>query len=127
MSHSSRPRIMVVDDSLSQRTLAKQALESTCELMLCDSGLSAIAQIADFQPDLLFVDIVMPKLDGYETVALVRSNASYAGVPIIMMSSKGGIFDVARGRMLGFSGHITKPFTSADLVECLQHNLQVPA
>lgn len=110
-----RRRILVIDDSQSMRAAAKSVLSPEFEVEGCEDGLQALATLAQFRPDLILVDIVMPKLDGYETVALIRMNESFDSVPILMMSSKGGIFDVARGRLLGFNGSIVKPFKSEAL------------
>lgn len=122
-----KPRIMVVDDSQSMRAAAKSALKDDFEVLCCDNGLEAIAAISAFMPDLVFVDITMPKLDGYETVALIRLNDAFAEIPVLMMSSKGGVFDLARGRLLGFNGSIVKPFQAVDLRAAVDEHLKVAA
>lgn len=128
--NTKRFRIMVVDDSQSMRAAAKSALGDEYEVMACENGLEAIAAMAGFNPDLVFVDITMPKLDGYETVALIRLNDAFGTVPVLMMSSKGGVFDLARGRLLGFNGSIVKPFQAQDLRGAVERHLkpsQAPA
>lgn len=116
-------RVMVVDDAETLRAAAKVALGKEFEVLCCEDGLDAIAQMAAFRPDLVLVDIIMPRLDGYETVALMRQNDAFRETPILMMSSKGGVFDLARGRLLGFTGNITKPFKPGDLVAAVREHL----
>lgn len=118
-----KKRILVVDDSQSMRAAAKVALSDQYEVLGCEDGLDALAAMAAFQPDIVLVDIVMPKLDGYETVALIRMNSAFRNVPILMMSSKGGVFDLARGRLLGFDGAITKPFQPQDMLDAIAAHL----
>lgn len=119
-----KKRILVVDDSQSMRAAAKAALGDQYEVLGCEDGLDALAAMAGFKPDLVLVDIVMPKLDGYETVALIRMNTAFRTVPILMMSSKGGVFDLARGRLLGFDGAITKPFQPKDMLDAIAAHLE---
>ena len=123
--NNTKPRIMVVDDSQSMRAAAKSALGAEFEVMVCENGLEAIASMAAFKPELVFVDITMPKLDGYETVSLIRLNEAFANVPVLMMSSKGGVFDLARGRLLGFNGSIVKPFQAKDLRRAVAEHLKL--
>lgn len=118
-----KTRVMVVDDSQSMRAAATAVLKGEFDVMTCEDGLDAIASLGSFQPHIIFVDIVMPKLDGYETVALIRMNEMFAKVPVLMMSSKGGVFDVARGRLLGFNGSIVKPFKSEALRAAIEQHL----
>jgi twitching motility two-component system response regulator PilG len=115
MSHK-RYQIMVVDDSQSMRAAAISALSDDYEVLACEDGMDAIARVASFRPDLVFMDITMPRLDGYESVALMRMNDAFRDVPVIMMSSKGGAFDIAKGTLLGFNGHIIKPFQSTEML-----------
>lgn len=109
------PRIMVIDDSQTIRVDAVKYLAADYECLGCEDGLDAISKIADFDPDLILVDIVMPRLNGYEALSIIRLNPRFERTPIFMMSSKGGVFDIAQGRILGFSGHITKPFKGFEL------------
>lgn len=120
-----KKRIMVIDDSQSMRAAAKSALAAHYELICCEDGLDAIASIARFNPDLVFVDITMPRLDGYETVALIRLNHAFKKIPVLMMSSKGGVFDLAKGRLLGFNGAVVKPFTAKDMTDAVEHHLSL--
>ena len=124
---NTKPRIMVVDDSQSMHAAAKSALGEEYELMCCEDGLDAVASIAAFKPHLVFVDITMPKMDGYETVSLIRINRAFKDVPVLMMSSRGGFFDVAHGRLLGFNGNIQKPFKPADLRAAVAEHLNLNA
>lgn len=124
---SKKARIMVVDDSASMRAAAKSLLSKDFEVMTCEDGLEAIASLASFLPDLIFVDIVMPKMDGYETVAIIRMNDHFASTPVYMMSSKGGVFDVAKGRLLGFSGEVIKPFKSEALYAIVRKHVKTQA
>lgn len=119
-------RVMIVDDSQSMRAAAKSVLSPTCEVLGCENGLETLAVLASFRPHIIFVDIVMPKLDGYETVALIRMNDAFRDVPILMMSSKGGVFDVAKGRLLGFNGSIVKPFKSEALLAAVAEHVPSP-
>ncbi|MFK4705835.1 twitching motility two-component system response regulator PilG [Roseateles asaccharophilus] len=118
-----KKRILLVDDSRSMHVAARSALGDEFELVCCEDGLEAIATIVEFKPDLVFMDIMMPKLDGYETVALIRLNEMFRSLPIIMMSSKGGVFDLAHGKLLGFNGNIVKPFQAADLLQSIREHL----
>lgn len=127
MEAGMKVRVMVVDDSQSMRAAALSVLKENFEVLTCENGLDAIAALGGFRPDIIFVDIVMPKLDGYETVALIRMNEAFSEVPILMMSSKGGVFDVARGRLLGFNGSIIKPFRSEILCGAIAEHLGVEA
>lgn len=127
LNPTGRFRVMVVDDSASMRAAAKTVLEAEYDVLTCEDGLDAIAALASFRPDIILVDIVMPKLDGYETVALIRMNEAFATTPVYMMSSKGGAFDVARGRLLGFDGSIVKPFKSEALQAVIARHTSVAA
>lgn len=116
-------RIMVVDDLQSMRLAAANALGSEYEVLTCEDGIDACASIADFKPDLVFMDISMPRLDGNQTVAMFRLNPAFANIPVLMMSSKGGVFDIAGGRLLGFQGSIVKPFAPAALHNAIREHL----
>jgi len=121
-------KVLVVDDTQAMQYAAKSALDPDMfEVMSCMDGLEAVAAIARFAPDIVLVDILMPRLDGYETVSLIRLNEAFAEVPVLMMSSKGGVFDIAKGRLIGFDGVITKPFTAADLQTEVYGRLGLPA
>lgn len=103
---------MVVDDSHAIRKSAELFLaEAGCRVLLAEDGFEALAQIVDHAPDLVFCDILMPRLDGYQTCALIKRNPRFAAMPVIMLSSKDGLFDRARGRLAGSDEYLTKPFT----------------
>lgn len=111
-------KVMVVDDS---NTIRKSAeiflLQAGCQVLLAEDGFDALAKIADHQPDIVFCDIMMPRLDGYQTCALIKKNTRFRLTPVIMLSSKDGLFDRARGRMVGSDQYLTKPFTKDSLLQ----------
>ena len=110
-------RVMVIDDSNTIRRSAEIFLmQAGCQVILADNGFDALAKIADHQPDLIFVDIMMPRLDGYQTCALIKQNPKLKATPVIMLSSKDGVFDRARGRLAGSDRYLTKPFTKEGLI-----------
>ena len=105
-------RVMVIDDSKTIRRTAETLLvREGCEVVTATDGFEALAKIADHNPQIIFVDIMMPRLDGYQTCALIKNNQTYKTVPVIMLSSKDGLFDKARGRIVGSEQYLTKPFT----------------
>jgi twitching motility two-component system response regulator PilG len=109
---------MVIDDSNTIRRSAEIFLvQAGCRVILAEDGFDALAKISDHQPDVIFVDILMPRLDGYQTCALIKKSARFAGTPVIMLSSKDGLFDRARGRMVGSDEYLTKPFTKDSLLK----------
>ncbi|MBL8489150.1 MAG: twitching motility response regulator PilG [Rhodocyclaceae bacterium] len=111
-------KVMVIDDSNTIRKSAEIFLmQSGCTVVLAEDGFDALAKIADHQPDIIFVDIMMPRLDGYQTCALIKKNSRFASTPVIMLSSKDGLFDRARGRMVGSDEYLTKPFTKDSLLK----------
>ena len=114
-------KVMVIDDSNTIRRSAEIFLKNSgCKVILAEDGFDALAKIANEQPDVIFVDIMMPRLDGYQTCSLIKRNARYKSTPVIMLSSKDGLFDRARGRMVGSDQYLTKPFTQDTLVEAVQ-------
>lgn len=114
-------RVMVVDDSKTIRRTAESLLtRAGCEVLTAVDGFEALAKIADDKPDLIFVDIMMPRLDGYQTCALIKSNPRFAKTPVIMLSSKDGLFDRARGRIVGSDQYLTKPFTRDELLAAVK-------
>jgi twitching motility two-component system response regulator PilG len=116
-------RILVIDDSNTIRRSAEIFLkQGGHEVALAEDGFDALAKLGDFHPDLVFCDILMPRLDGYQTCAIIKRNPEFSGVPVIMLSSKDGLFDKARGRMVGSQDYLTKPFTKDQLLQAvLQH------
>lgn len=110
-------KVMVIDDSNTIRRSAEIFLkQSGCQVILAEDGFDALAKIADNDPDLIFCDILMPRLDGYQTCALIKKSARFSDTPVVMLSSKDGLFDRARGRMVGCDQYLTKPFTKDGLV-----------
>jgi twitching motility two-component system response regulator PilG len=117
----SKIKVMVIDDSNTIRRSAEIFLKASgCQVILAEDGFDALAKISNEQPDLIFVDIMMPKLDGYQTCSLIKRNARYKTTPVIMLSSKDGLFDRARGRMVGSDQYLTKPFTQETLLDAVQ-------
>jgi twitching motility two-component system response regulator PilG len=113
-------KVMVIDDSNTIRRSAEIfLLQAGCQVILAEDGFDALAKIADHQPSLIFVDIMMPRLDGYQTCALIKKNAKFRQTPVIMLSSKDGLFDRARGRMVGSDEYLTKPFTKDSLLKAV--------
>ena len=111
-------RVMVIDDSNTIRRSAEIFLvQAGCQVVLAEDGFDALAKIADHQPDVVFCDIMMPRLDGYQTCALIKKNPRFQATPIVMLSSKDGLFDRARGRMVGCDQYLTKPFTKDSLLQ----------
>lgn len=114
-------KVMVIDDSNTIRRSAEIFLKAFgCQVVLAEDGFDALAKISNEHPDLIFVDIMMPKLDGYQTCSLIKRNARYKTTPVIMLSSKDGLFDRARGRMVGSDQYLTKPFTQEMLLDAVQ-------
>ncbi len=114
-------KVMVIDDSNTIRRSAEIFLnQAGCEVILAQDGFEALAKITDHQPDVVFVDIMMPRLDGYQTCSLIKRNSRYRTTPVIMLSSKDGLFDRARGRMVGSDEYLTKPFTKDTLLKAVR-------
>lgn len=120
-------KVMVIDDSNTIRRSAEIFLEAAgCEVILAEDGFDALAKIADQHPQVIFVDVMMPRLDGYQTCALIKRNAKFKSTPVIMLSSKDGLFDRARGRMAGSDQYLTKPFTQDSLIEAVNNYIGKP-
>ncbi|MDD2932530.1 MAG: response regulator [Methylotenera sp.] len=121
MDELSKVKVMVIDDSNTIRRSAEIFLKASgCQVILAEDGFDALAKISNEHPDLIFVDIMMPRLDGYQTCSLIKRNARYKATPVIMLSSKDGLFDRARGRMVGSDQYLTKPFTQETLLDAVQ-------
>ena len=126
VSSAGPTRVLVIDDSNTIRRSAEIFLkQGGHEVALAEDGFDALAKLGDFHPDLVFCDILMPRLDGYQTCAIIKRNPQFSAVPVIMLSSKDGLFDKARGRMVGSQDYLTKPFTKDQLLQAvLQHRPQ---
>ena len=121
-------KVMVIDDSNTIRRSAEIFLvQAGANVILAEDGFDALAKITDHAPDIIFCDIMMPRLDGYQTCALIKKNAKFAGTPVIMLSSKDGLFDRARGRMVGSDEYLTKPFTKDSLLKTVGTHAGKPA
>ena len=113
-------KILTVDDSKTIRRTAESLLtKAGCEVLTAIDGFEALARIVDDEPDVIFVDIMMPRLDGYQTCALIKNNERFRSTPVIMLSSKDGLFDKARGRIVGSEQYLTKPFTRDELLDAI--------
>lgn len=118
-------KVMVIDDSQTIRRTAETLLvKEGYEVITAADGFEALSKIADQNPDLIFIDIMMPRLDGYQACALIKSNARYSKTPVIMLSSKDGLFDRARGRIVGSDEYLTKPFTKDELIGAVRTHLK---
>ncbi len=117
-------KILVVDDSKTIRRTAETLLSKEgCQVLTAIDGFDALSKIADHQPDVIFVDIMMPRLDGYETCSLIKHNKVFKRTPVIMLSSKDGLFDRARGRIVGSEQYLTKPFTKDELLGAIANQM----
>ena len=116
-------RVLVIDDSNTIRRSAEIFLkQGGYQVVLAEDGFDALAKVNDHRPHLIFCDILMPRLDGYQTCAIIKRNPKFSGVPVIMLSSKDGLFDKARGRMVGSEDYLTKPFTKDQLLQAVQQH-----
>ncbi len=115
--HSEGLKVMVIDDSKTIRRTAETLLKKVgCDVITAVDGFDALAKIPDSHPRIIFVDIMMPRLDGYQTCALIKNNSEFKTTPVVMLSSKDGLFDKAKGRIVGSDRYITKPFSKEELL-----------
>jgi twitching motility two-component system response regulator PilG len=118
-------RVLVIDDSKTIRRTAENLLiKAGCEVMTADDGFEALAKLIDWRPHVVFIDVMMPRLDGYQTCALIKNNNSLRDTPVIMLSSKDGLFDRARGRLVGAEQYLAKPFTRDELLGAIRRFAQ---
>jgi len=118
-------KVMVIDDSKTIRRSAETLLKKVgCDVVTATDGFQALAKITEHHPDIIFVDIMMPRLDGYQTCALIKNNQTFKSTPVIMLSSKDSIFDRARGRIVGSEEYLTKPFSKEDLIGAITSHVQ---
>lgn len=116
-------KTMVIDDSKTIRRTAETLLTKVgCEVITAIDGFDALAKIADQKPDIIFIDIMMPRLDGYQTCALIKNNKAFKTTPVIMLSSKDGLFDKAKGRIVGSDQYLTKPFSRDELLNAIRQH-----
>jgi len=117
-------KVLVIDDSKTIRRTAETLLaKEGCEVFTAVDGFDALTKIADHQPDIVFVDIMMPRLDGYQTCMLIKKNQRFRDTPVVMLSSKDGLFDRVRGRMVGSDEYLTKPFTKDSLLQAVKKHV----
>ena len=114
-------KTMVIDDSKTIRRTAETLLKKVgCDVITAIDGFDALSKIADQKPDIIFIDIMMPRLDGYQTCALIKNNKAFKSTPVIMLSSKDGLFDKAKGRIVGSDQYLTKPFSRDELLSAIR-------
>ena len=119
--------VLLVDDSKTiRRTAASYLGKAGYSVVTASDGFEALSKVVEYRPAVIFVDIVMPRLDGYQTCALIKNNAEYRDIPVVMLSSNDGLFDKARGRVVGSNAHVSKPFTQDSLLAALHAHLSVP-
>ena len=117
-------KVMVVDDSKTIRRSAENLLtKAGCEVIVAGDGFESLAKIAEHEPDIIFIDIMMPRLDGYQACALIKNNSRFKKTPVIMLTSKDSIFDRARGRLVGSEQYLTKPFSREDLLGAIKEHV----
>lgn len=117
-------KVMVIDDSKTIRRTAETLLKKEgCDVVTATDGFEALSKIADQQPQIIFVDIMMPRLDGYQTCALIKNNQMFRNTPVIMLSSKDGLFDKAKGRIVGSEQYLTKPFSRDELLSAIRRHV----
>lgn len=118
-------KVMVIDDSKTIRRTAETLLKKEgCAVVTATDGFEALSKITDQEPDIIFVDIMMPRLDGYQTCALIKHNQIFKNTPVVMLSSKDGLFDKARGRIVGSDQYLTKPFTKEELLGAIKRHVK---
>lgn len=119
-------KVMVIDDSKTIRRTAETLLKKEgCTVVTATDGFEALSKITDQEPDIIFVDIMMPRLDGYQTCALIKHNQVFRNTPVVMLSSKDGLFDKARGRIVGSDQYLTKPFTKEELLGAIKRHVKM--
>ncbi len=117
-------KVLVIDDSKTIRRTAETLLSKEgCEVFTATDGFDALSKIADHHPDIVFIDIMMPRLDGYQTCSLIKHNRTFRQTPVVMLSSKDGLFDRARGRIVGSEQYLTKPFTKEELLGAIERHI----
>lgn len=117
-------KVLVIDDSKTIRRTAETLLKKVgCDVATAENGFEALPVISSNHPDIIFIDIMMPRLDGYQTCSLIKNNATFKNTPVIMLSSKDGLFDRAKGRVVGAEQYLTKPFSRDDLLNAIRTHL----
>jgi twitching motility two-component system response regulator PilG len=123
--HLAGVKVLVIDDSNTIRRSAEAFLkQAQCEVILAEDGFDALAKVAQHRPDVIFCDVMMPRLDGYQTCALLKNSPQFGAIPVVMLSSKDSLFDRARGNIVGSSEYLTKPFSRESLLQAVRENLQ---
>lgn len=115
--------VLIIDDSATIRRSAETMLANEgCKVVTAENGFEALSKVTRHSPDMIFVDIMMPRLDGYQTTAIIKNNARFRSIPIVMLTSKDGLFDKARGRVVGSDLYLTKPFTREELLSAVKQH-----
>lgn len=118
--------VMVIDDSETIRRTARTVLEEAgFEVSTAEHGIDALAKLVDLEPDIIFADVVMPNLDGFQTVSLIRNNPGFADIPIVMLTSKGGVFDIAKGKFVGCNDYLVKPFAKDAIIQTISRHVRI--
>jgi twitching motility two-component system response regulator PilG len=118
-------KVLVIDDSNTIRRSAEAFLKQAhCDVILAEDGFDALAKVAQHRPDVIFCDVMMPRLDGYQTCALLKKSPEFSDIPVVMLSSKDSLFDRARGNIVGSSEYLTKPFSRESLLQAVRDNLR---
>ncbi len=118
-------KVLVIDDSKTIRRTAETLLtREGCQVFTATDGFDALSKVADHEPDIVFVDIMMPRLDGYQTCSLIKNHSVFRATPVIMLSSKDGLFDRAKGRIVGSEQYLTKPFTKDELIGAIERHVE---
>jgi twitching motility two-component system response regulator PilG len=114
-------KVVVIDDSKTIRRTAETLLKKAgCQVITATDGFESLSKVMEHQPNIIFVDIMMPRLDGYQTCALIKNNQTFKKIPIVMLSSKDGLFERARSRIVGAEHYMTKPFTREELLNTIK-------
>ncbi|NJO17804.1 MAG: response regulator [Thioploca sp.] len=114
-------KVVVIDDSKTIRRTAETLLKKAgCEVITATDGFESLSRVMEHQPNIIFVDIMMPRLDGYQTCALIKNNQAFKKIPVVMLSSKDGLFERARSRIVGAEHYMTKPFTREELLNTIK-------
>jgi len=121
MSEFKDIKVVVIDDSKVIRRTAEALLKKAgCSVITATDGFESLSKVMEHQPHIIFVDIMMPRLDGYQTCALIKNNPNFKKIPVVMLSSKDGLFERARGRIVGAEHYMTKPFTREELLNTIK-------
>ncbi|HKB59466.1 MAG TPA: response regulator [Gallionellaceae bacterium] len=118
-------KVVLIDDSNTIRRSGEIFLsQAGCQVVLAEDGFEGLSRVVDTKPDVIFVDIMMPRLDGYQTCALIKNNPEFKNTPVVMLTSKDSLFDRARGQLVGSDQYLTKPFSKKSLIDAVIAQVQ---